>query len=99
MTLGKSASVEAFLKKAAIERKFEVIVAECAPFCRVSIAYIIFCNEFFILNLALVDKYAQTNTITKDCKCGYVCVSNIIHSPNLRFLVPVTEEEALKSTS
>jgi translation initiation factor 2B subunit (eIF-2B alpha/beta/delta family) len=38
MTLGKSASVEAFLKKAATERKFEVIVAECAPFCRVSIA-------------------------------------------------------------
>ncbi|KDR10651.1 translation initiation factor eIF-2B subunit beta [Zootermopsis nevadensis] len=34
MTLGKSASVEAFLKKAATERKFEVIVAECAPFCR-----------------------------------------------------------------
>jgi translation initiation factor eIF-2B subunit beta len=38
MTLGKSASVEAFLKKAAAERKFEVIVAECAPFCRVSIS-------------------------------------------------------------
>ncbi|KAJ9600418.1 hypothetical protein L9F63_009274 [Diploptera punctata] len=34
MTLGKSASVEAFLKKAATERKFEVIVAESAPFCR-----------------------------------------------------------------
>lgn len=34
MTLGKSASVEAFLKKAATERKFEVIVAECAPFCQ-----------------------------------------------------------------
>lgn len=34
MTLGKSASVEAFLKNAATERKFEVIVAECAPFCR-----------------------------------------------------------------
>ncbi|PSN50088.1 Translation initiation factor eIF-2B subunit beta [Blattella germanica] len=33
MTIGKSASVEAFLKKAATKRKFEVIVAEGAPFC------------------------------------------------------------------
>lgn len=39
MTLGKSALVEAFLKKAATERKFQVIVAECAPFCRVSITH------------------------------------------------------------
>ena len=37
MTIGKSSSVEAFLKKAATERKFEVIVAEAAPFCHVSI--------------------------------------------------------------
>jgi translation initiation factor 2B subunit (eIF-2B alpha/beta/delta family) len=50
MTLGKSASVEAFLKKAAVERKFEVIVAECAPFCRVSIIfYVGVCSEFFML--------------------------------------------------
>ncbi|XP_063231824.1 translation initiation factor eIF2B subunit beta isoform X2 [Bacillus rossius redtenbacheri] len=34
MTLGKSSAVEAFLKKAASRRKFEVIVAECAPFCK-----------------------------------------------------------------
>ncbi|XP_067008747.1 translation initiation factor eIF2B subunit beta [Anabrus simplex] len=34
MTVGKSSAVEAFLKAAASERKFEVIVAECAPFCR-----------------------------------------------------------------
>ncbi|XP_046997704.1 translation initiation factor eIF-2B subunit beta [Schistocerca americana] len=33
MTLGKSNAVQAFLKKAAAYRKFEVIVAECAPFC------------------------------------------------------------------
>jgi len=39
MTLGKSALVDAFLKKAATERKFQVIVAECAPFCRVSITH------------------------------------------------------------
>ncbi|XP_054278331.1 translation initiation factor eIF-2B subunit beta [Macrosteles quadrilineatus] len=32
MTIGKSSVVEAFLKKAAHDRKFDVIVAECAPF-------------------------------------------------------------------
>lgn len=37
MTLGHSKSVEAFLKFAAKKkRKFEVIVAESAPFCNVS---------------------------------------------------------------
>ena len=33
MTMGKSRTVEAFLKKAAKERKFQVVVAECAPSC------------------------------------------------------------------
>ncbi|KAK6639642.1 hypothetical protein RUM43_007915 [Polyplax serrata] len=33
MTLGRSQVVEAFLKNAAKTRKFEVIVAECAPLC------------------------------------------------------------------
>uniref|UniRef100_A0A1B6CAH8 Translation initiation factor eIF2B subunit beta n=1 Tax=Clastoptera arizonana TaxID=38151 RepID=A0A1B6CAH8_9HEMI len=33
MTIGTSREVKAFLKKAAQDRKFEVIVAECAPFC------------------------------------------------------------------
>ncbi|ELT91105.1 hypothetical protein CAPTEDRAFT_162605, partial [Capitella teleta] len=32
MTAGKSTTVETFLKKAAKKRKFQVIVAECAPF-------------------------------------------------------------------
>lgn len=36
MTIGRSASVEAFLKRAAKTRQFEVIVAECAPSCQVS---------------------------------------------------------------
>lgn len=36
MTIGKSRVVKSFLKKAAHDRKFEVIVAECAPFCQVS---------------------------------------------------------------
>ena len=37
MTLGKSKTVEAFLKKAvAAKRSFQVVVAECAPFCHVS---------------------------------------------------------------
>uniref|UniRef100_A0A4W5RPK4 Translation initiation factor eIF2B subunit beta n=1 Tax=Hucho hucho TaxID=62062 RepID=A0A4W5RPK4_9TELE len=36
MTVGRSRTVEAFLKDAARKRKFHVIVAECAPFCQVS---------------------------------------------------------------
>lgn len=35
LTLGYSRSVETFLKSAAKQRKIEVIVAECAPGCRV----------------------------------------------------------------
>lgn len=35
MTIGRSRTVEAFLKDAARKRKFHVIVAECAPFCQV----------------------------------------------------------------
>ncbi|XP_006268420.1 translation initiation factor eIF-2B subunit beta isoform X2 [Alligator mississippiensis] len=34
MTIGYSHTVEAFLKEAARKRKFQVIVAECAPFCQ-----------------------------------------------------------------
>lgn len=36
LTLGHSKCVENFLKQAAKQRKIEVIVAECAPACRVS---------------------------------------------------------------
>lgn len=36
LTLGHSRSVENFLKSAAKQRTFEVVVAECAPACRVS---------------------------------------------------------------
>uniref|UniRef100_A0A3B4WJ91 Translation initiation factor eIF2B subunit beta n=1 Tax=Seriola lalandi dorsalis TaxID=1841481 RepID=A0A3B4WJ91_SERLL len=34
MTIGRSRTVESFLKDAARKRKFHVIVAECAPFCQ-----------------------------------------------------------------
>ncbi|XP_067848305.1 translation initiation factor eIF2B subunit beta-like, partial [Heptranchias perlo] len=34
MTLGRSRTVEAFLKDAARKRSFHVIVAECAPYCQ-----------------------------------------------------------------
>uniref|UniRef100_A0A8C5B515 Translation initiation factor eIF2B subunit beta n=1 Tax=Gadus morhua TaxID=8049 RepID=A0A8C5B515_GADMO len=34
MTIGRSRTVEDFLKDAARKRKFHVIVAECAPFCQ-----------------------------------------------------------------
>lgn len=37
LTLGHSRTVERFLKSAAKRRKFEVVVAECAPGCRVSV--------------------------------------------------------------
>lgn len=36
LTIGHSRTVERFLKSAAKQRKFEVVVAECAPECRVS---------------------------------------------------------------
>lgn len=36
LTLGHSKCVESFLKTAAKQRKIEVIIAECAPACRVS---------------------------------------------------------------
>lgn len=39
MTVGRSRTVEAFLKDAARKRKFHVIVAECAPFCQVGQTY------------------------------------------------------------
>ena len=35
MTIGRSRTVEDFLKDAARKRKFHVMVAECAPFCQV----------------------------------------------------------------
>lgn len=37
LTLGHSRTVERFLKSAARQRKFEVVVAECAPGCRVRV--------------------------------------------------------------
>lgn len=37
MTIGRSRTVKAFLKDAARKRKFHVIVAECAPFCQVTL--------------------------------------------------------------
>lgn len=40
LTLGHSRSVEKFLKTAAKQRKFEVVVAECAPACRVYLKYL-----------------------------------------------------------
>lgn len=40
MTVGRSRTVEAFLKDAARKRKFHVIVAECAPFCQVGRTYL-----------------------------------------------------------
>lgn len=36
LTLGYSRTVESFLKRAAKQRNFEVVVAECSPACRVS---------------------------------------------------------------
>ena len=39
MTIGRSRTVEDFLKDAARKRKFHVIVAECAPFCQVEDQY------------------------------------------------------------
>lgn len=54
LTLGHSRSVENFLKSAAKTRKFEVVVAECAPDCRVSFSlnFIHISNTFcFIITI------------------------------------------------
>lgn len=53
LTLGHSRSVENFLKSAAKTRKFEVVVAECAPDCRVCFSILCFLFNFsthFLLN-------------------------------------------------
>lgn len=44
LTLGHSRTVENFLKSAAKQRKFEVVVAECAPDCRVCFVKISSCS-------------------------------------------------------
>lgn len=52
MTIGRSRTVEAFLKDAARKRKFHVIVAECAPFCQVAQTHQTYKNviiKFYIL--------------------------------------------------
>lgn len=45
MTIGRSRTVEAFLKDAARKRKFHVIVAECAPFCQVTLPTVLCCSR------------------------------------------------------
>lgn len=54
LTLGHSRSVENFLKSASKERKFEVVVAECAPACRVGLP----------LNRKLSTKVNKINQLT-----------------------------------
>lgn len=55
MTIGKSRVVESFFKKAGMDRKFEVIVAECAPSC-----------EGHSMSLSLAKSKIQT-TLIPDC--------------------------------
>lgn len=46
LTLGHSRTVKNFLKSAAKQRKFKVVVAECAPACRVRFNLLIFKSNF-----------------------------------------------------
>lgn len=50
LTLGYSRTVEGFLKRAAKQRNFEVVVAECSPACRVRFFFL------FIQRICLVTK-------------------------------------------
>jgi hypothetical protein len=43
-----------------------------------------------------VDKFICLN---KNCNNNHASVNDVIHNPNVLFLVPVTEEEVLKVTS
>lgn len=51
MTIGYSRTVEAFLKEAARKRKFQVIVAECAPFCQVRPRLAVFSRYHVVLRI------------------------------------------------
>lgn len=51
MTIGYSRTVEAFLKEAARKRKFQVIVAECAPFCQVRPRLAVFSRYHVVLRV------------------------------------------------
>lgn len=60
LTLGHSRTVENFLKSAAKQRKFEVVVAECAPDCRVSLIFVKKFSTFFstkIFTMFIRDTY------------------------------------------
>lgn len=54
MTIGRSKTVEAFIRYAAKkDRKFQVIIAECAPFCNVIILEPLSFAQYFIWKLVL----------------------------------------------
>jgi translation initiation factor eIF-2B subunit beta len=50
LTLGYSRSVENFLRSASKTRQFEVVVAECAPACRVTLKFLFNFDRTFNLN-------------------------------------------------
>lgn len=57
MTIGYSRTVEAFLKEAARKRKFQVIVAECAPFCQVRPSLAVF-SRYCIVPCVLAECFS-----------------------------------------
>lgn len=70
MTIGRSRTVEAFLKDAARKRKFHVIVAECAPFCQVS-TYLhpLYFTKAALENISLLanNRMDSQKLVTKAC--------------------------------
>ncbi|XP_069682740.1 translation initiation factor eIF2B subunit beta isoform X2 [Periplaneta americana] len=100
MTLGKSASVEAFLKKAATERKFEVIVAECAPFClghelavslgKSKIQTTVIADSAIFAIMSRVNKVIiGTHTVMANGGLRAICGSHIVALAAKHYSVPV----------
>lgn len=69
LTLGHSRTVESFLKTAAKQRKFEVVVAECAPACRVSLT-----DNFVDFDGNINTSYLRKNeNVWYNCCCCCCC--------------------------
>ncbi|GLH09334.1 Methylthioribose-1-phosphate isomerase [Gryllus bimaculatus] len=100
LTIGKSSLVEAFLKAAAAERKFEVIVAECAPFClghemavrlaRSKIETTVIADSSVFALMSRVNKVIiGTHTIMANGGLRAVCGSHSVALAAKHFSVPV----------
>ncbi|XP_046385764.1 translation initiation factor eIF-2B subunit beta [Ischnura elegans] len=100
MTIGMSSAVEAFMKNAAAKRKFEVIVAECAPFFRgqklaLSLAQskikttVIADSAIFAMMSRVNKVIIGTHTVMANGGLRAVCGSHIVALAAKHYSVPV----------